>query len=170
MPIDEVALVCGLPYSGKSELLEKSGEPFLKWNEFLQKKYKTLDFQAIELNLSLKRKETIKEFAELTRKLTLEMEGKRFWIEGRFIMREERLEMKNVFHEVGFKRIGCLVLHNVKISELLNRCEQISKNFSRDSSDLMWQMQNFEIPSRNEGFAWIDFIQPADSHLREISE
>ena len=120
--------------------------------------------------MSLKRKETIKEFAELTRKLTLEMEGKRFWIEGRFIMREERLEMKNVFHEVGFKRIGCLVLHNVKISELLNRCEQISKNFSRDSSDLMWQMQNFEIPSRNEGFAWIDFIQPADSHLREISE
>lgn len=167
MAVNEAALVCGFPYSGKSTMLEASGEPFLKVDDFLQERYGTTNSQTVGLKLAMERKEAIEDFAIMARKKALEMDGERLWIEGMFTQKEERIEMKNALQKAGFRRVGCLVLANVKLTAMLDRCQNSKKEFKCNPSELMHRIDRFESPSADEKFAWIEFIQPANVSLRE---
>lgn len=165
-----IALLCGLPYSGKTTLLKESKEPYMSMDEFLQERYSTASQQAINIKMAIERPVVFKDFAEAAVEKAFKSNAKTFWIEGMFTTREERLEMKQALERANSGKIGCLYLVNVKMCELLDRCQNSKKPFRCSMVDLMKRARNATIPDASEGFEWIEMLQPLRKSLREDKE
>ncbi len=162
-----IALLCGLPYVGKSTLLQESNEPYASMDDFLQARYKTSRQQTIDIKMAIERPAVFKDFAEMAVKKASESNAKTFWIEGMFTTKDERLEMKQALENAGSGKVGCLFLVNVKMSELFDRCQNSKKQFKCSMVDLMKRAQSATIPDASEGFKWIEILQPLRKSLRE---
>ena len=162
-----IALLCGLPYAGKSSLLKESGAPCLKVDDVLQERYGTSNPRTISHRLSAERPAFFRDFAKQAVKLASECGEETFWIEGMFTRRPERDEMQEALKKAGAKKIGCLFLANVKMEELLDRCKKAKKAFRCPLVVLVDRIASIQYPDASEGFDWIRYMQPVQKSLRE---
>jgi hypothetical protein len=136
-------------------------------DDFLQNRYNTTRQQTIDIKMAIERPAVFKDFAEMAVEQARKSRADTFWIEGMFTTKEERSEIKQALEAAGSGPVGCLFLVNVKMSELLDRCQNSKKKFKCSMVDLIKRAQSVTIPDATEGFKWIEILQPLRKSLRE---
>lgn len=165
--MNQIVLLCGVPYCGKSTFLKDTQANCLKIDDFLMKRYDTDDPSVISIRLSQDgREKVINDIAEMAvSEAKQDKINAPFFIEGMFTLQYERMEMVDALKKAGADKIDCVVLLGVPILELVRRQSCSKKKFKCTLDTLIYRCDSFEEPSKSDGFDEIIILKYVDKQF-----